>query len=240
VVELLAPKAYEKGIDVAWAVDPALPSPLLADEVRVRQIVTNLLGNAIKFTDGGGVLVTVRKSLITKPPSEMTTWTSPSRSRTPASASPRALPALFSEFEQADAPCAAGRAEPGSGSPYPAAWRGRWAARSWWRACPARARRSRRPAAEAALGGTAGRSSPRSAGDAQHVLLALDPASSAARCACRSRARASRWRRCAVARGSTWRAQRRGGEPFTTLIVDGRSGCERGSAAPRRCQGGGA
>ena len=61
VVELLAPKAYEKGIDVAWAVDPALPRPLLGDEVRVRQIVTNLVGNAIKFTDTGGVLVTVGK-----------------------------------------------------------------------------------------------------------------------------------------------------------------------------------
>ena len=34
VVELLAPKAYEKGIDIAWAVDPALPRPLLGDEVR--------------------------------------------------------------------------------------------------------------------------------------------------------------------------------------------------------------
>ena len=59
VVELLAPKAYEKGIDIAWAVDPELPSPLLGDEVRLRQIITNLVGNAIKFTDTGGVLVTV-------------------------------------------------------------------------------------------------------------------------------------------------------------------------------------
>src|SRR4029079_4212065 len=67
VVELLAPKAYEKGIDVAWAFDPALPRPLLGDEVRVRQIVTNLVGNAIKFTDTGGVLVTVSKSPNARP-----------------------------------------------------------------------------------------------------------------------------------------------------------------------------
>src|SRR4029079_18631123 len=73
VVELLAPKAYEKGIDVAWAVDPALPRPLLGDEVRVRQIVTNLLGNAIKFTDTGGVLVTVGKSHGTKSPADKDT-----------------------------------------------------------------------------------------------------------------------------------------------------------------------
>lgn len=70
VVELLAPKAYEKGIDIAWAVDPAVPRVLLGDEVRLRQIVTNLVGNAIKFTDAGGVLVTVgrlagdRKSVV--------------------------------------------------------------------------------------------------------------------------------------------------------------------------------
>ena len=62
VVELLAPKAYEKGIDIAWAIDPRLPILLLGDEVRLRQILTNLLGNAIKFTDKGGVLVTVARA----------------------------------------------------------------------------------------------------------------------------------------------------------------------------------
>ena len=61
VVELLAPKAYEKGIEIAWAVDPSVPRQLMGDEVRVRQIVTNLVGNAIKFTDSGGVLVTVAR-----------------------------------------------------------------------------------------------------------------------------------------------------------------------------------
>jgi signal transduction histidine kinase len=60
VVELLAPKAHEKGIDLAWALDPDLPRTLRGDEVRLRQIITNLVGNAIKFTDAGGVLVTVR------------------------------------------------------------------------------------------------------------------------------------------------------------------------------------
>jgi PAS domain S-box-containing protein len=61
VVELLAPKAYEKGIDIAWAIDPDLPHSLRGDEVRLRQIITNLVGNAIKFTDAGGVLVTMQR-----------------------------------------------------------------------------------------------------------------------------------------------------------------------------------
>jgi PAS domain S-box-containing protein len=59
VVELLAPRAREKGIELAWAIDPDVPRLGLGDEVRVRQIVTNLVGNAVKFTEHGGVLVTV-------------------------------------------------------------------------------------------------------------------------------------------------------------------------------------
>ena len=134
VVELLAPKAYEKGIDVAWAVDPALPRPLLGDEVRVRQIVTNLLGNAIKFTDTGGVLVTVGKSAATKPEGEVDdvdiaiavedtgmgiARRDAARPCSPSSSRPRM-------------PCAAGRAGRGWGWPSPAVWRARWGATSWW------------------------------------------------------------------------------------------------------------
>ena len=59
VVELLFPRANEKGIALAWAIDPDVPRLGLGDEARLRQIVTNLIGNAVKFTDYGGVLVTV-------------------------------------------------------------------------------------------------------------------------------------------------------------------------------------
>jgi PAS domain S-box-containing protein len=103
VVELLAPKAYEKGIDVAWAVDPSLPRPLLGDEVRVRQIVTNLLGNSIKFTDKGGVLVTVGKSPAMKPSAAKDDLEiAIAVEDTGMGISPEALPSLFSEFEQAE------------------------------------------------------------------------------------------------------------------------------------------
>ena len=58
-VELLAPRAHEKGLEVAWSVDPQLPQLVLGDEVRIRQILLNLLSNAVKFTDRGGLCVNV-------------------------------------------------------------------------------------------------------------------------------------------------------------------------------------
>jgi PAS domain S-box-containing protein len=58
-VELLAPRAYEKGLEMAWSVSPQLPRLVAGDEPRVRQILLNLLSNAVKFTDTGGVSVSV-------------------------------------------------------------------------------------------------------------------------------------------------------------------------------------
>ena len=58
-VELLAPRAHEKGLEMAWSVSPHLPRLVLGDEARVRQILLNLLSNAVKFTDTGGVSVKV-------------------------------------------------------------------------------------------------------------------------------------------------------------------------------------
>ncbi len=59
VVELLAPNAHNKGLELGWALEPNLPKRVVGDALRVRQILTNLLGNAIKFTEEGGVLVAV-------------------------------------------------------------------------------------------------------------------------------------------------------------------------------------
>jgi len=56
--ELLSPRAHAKGLEIAWAAPADLPV-VLADEGRLRQVLFNLAGNAVKFTDVGGVLLGV-------------------------------------------------------------------------------------------------------------------------------------------------------------------------------------
>ncbi len=61
VVELLAPRAQSKGIEIACSFSAAAPRFVRADGLRLRQVLMNLAGNAVKFTDHGGVCVTVER-----------------------------------------------------------------------------------------------------------------------------------------------------------------------------------
>ncbi len=59
-VALMASKAGEKGIGLVAEIDAAVPTYLRGDPGRLRQVLLNLIGNSVKFTDKGGVTVIVR------------------------------------------------------------------------------------------------------------------------------------------------------------------------------------
>ncbi len=62
VLDLFAAKAAEKDLDLVYLIDNNVPSVVMADGTRVRQILVNLVGNALKFTEKGEIFVRVRVS----------------------------------------------------------------------------------------------------------------------------------------------------------------------------------
>ena len=59
VVELLAPRAQGKGLEIANSIAPDVPRSLIGDAARLRQVLLNLAGNSVKFTETGGIGVRV-------------------------------------------------------------------------------------------------------------------------------------------------------------------------------------
>ena len=102
VVELLAPRAREKGLEIGWFIDPGLPKTVLGDEIRIRQILMNLLGNAIKFTNEGGVALRVTDCAATGESVSGRVQIRFAVSDTGIGLDAEARTSIFGEFEQAD------------------------------------------------------------------------------------------------------------------------------------------
>jgi PAS domain S-box-containing protein len=79
-LDLLASKAAEKGLDLAYLIDDQVPHTVVGDVTRLRQILVNLLSNAVKFTEEGEVVVSVASRPLpplSSPPAEGTGVSSP-------------------------------------------------------------------------------------------------------------------------------------------------------------------
>mgnify|MGYP001165592387 CR=1 FL=1 len=58
-VDLSGPAAQKKHLDLSWSIDDAIPAYLLGDQTRLKQVIVNLVGNAVKFTEQGAIEVAV-------------------------------------------------------------------------------------------------------------------------------------------------------------------------------------
>jgi PAS domain S-box-containing protein len=96
--ELLAQRAQAKGIELAYRIHPEVPHFLHGDPDRLRQVLTNLLGNAVKFTEHGEVLLDV---LLERATRDGITLRFSVRD-TGIGIEAKALPMLFHAFTQAD------------------------------------------------------------------------------------------------------------------------------------------
>ena len=95
ITELLAPRAQARKLEIAAYVDERLPVEVVGDAARLRQVLLNLAGNAIKFTSTGGVALIVEPGIW---PNEITFLVRD----TGIGIAPEARERIFREFEQAN------------------------------------------------------------------------------------------------------------------------------------------
>lgn len=98
-VELLSQNAHAKGLSLSCQIDPRLPKKLMGDSVRLRQVLVNLINNAIKFTSSGGDVV-LKVSLLEFNPGDIRVKFEVSDTGIGLSAEQRSK--LFQPFVQAD------------------------------------------------------------------------------------------------------------------------------------------
>jgi PAS domain S-box-containing protein len=91
-------RAHGKGLELAARIEPGVPDYLVGDPLRLRQILVNLLGNAVKFTEIGQVVLTVAKA----PDCEQTGELTFTVTDTGIGIAPDQIQHIFSSFTQAD------------------------------------------------------------------------------------------------------------------------------------------
>ncbi len=104
--EIFRLDAERKGLELTFTIDPEIPPLLMVDEVRLRQILVNLAGNAVKFTDGGWVRVLLARTGDRRRPDPLDLSIAVSDSG--AGIPPDALERIFEAFNQAGAVPGAG------------------------------------------------------------------------------------------------------------------------------------
>jgi two-component system, sensor histidine kinase and response regulator len=96
-IEILAMRANERGLELACHIAPTVPSSLIGDPTRLTQILINLIGNALKFTEQGSVVVLVENDPDAQTPGTIRF----SVSDTGIGIPPDKLQAIFESFTQA-------------------------------------------------------------------------------------------------------------------------------------------
>jgi PAS domain S-box-containing protein len=97
-LETLAVRSDEKGIALTARIDPDVPTALIGDQFRLRQVLINLIGNAVKFTQHGEVSVTVERDAASTRAGALLFAVRD----TGIGVAPEKLEAIFSPFSQAD------------------------------------------------------------------------------------------------------------------------------------------
>lgn len=98
IMRSLALRAHRKGLELAWHAEPNVPDHLLGDPARLRQVLVNLTGNAIKFTDSGEVVLHVQSESLSDSQADIRFEIRD----TGVGIAKEKREVIFAEFEQAD------------------------------------------------------------------------------------------------------------------------------------------
>ena len=98
VIEMVSVRSEEKGLTLAWDIAADVPAELIGDPTRLRQVLLNLLGNAIKFTESGGVSLRVTRDADASVPTALRFIVSDSG----IGIAPDKIGRVFERFRQAD------------------------------------------------------------------------------------------------------------------------------------------